>query len=335
MRVPWTSISSHDAVVEAKVKLVTMDDLDREQLSMLKSTFDAFDVDRKGYIEADMIGTVMDMLGTHVSADELDKIITEIDEDSNGEISFEEFANLAARFLVEDDEDTEAIQVELKGAFRLYDREGNGFITTDVLREILRELDEKLSEDDLDNIIDEIDTDGSGTVDWEVTTQYDADDKLPLDYQTYKKLGISKDQLKTLKSIFDSFDLEAKGEISVDMIGQILDMLGHRQSPEELAAVVKEIDEDGNGVMSFEEFANLAAKFLIEEEEDTEAILRELKDAFRLYDRDGLGYITVDLLRDILKELEPTLSPSDLNEMIKEIDTDNSGTVDWEGELFC
>lgn len=39
---------------------------------MLKSTFDAFDVDRKGYIEADMIGTIMDMLGTHVIAEELE-----------------------------------------------------------------------------------------------------------------------------------------------------------------------------------------------------------------------------------------------------------------------
>lgn len=48
----------------------------------------------------------------------------EIDEDGNGEVSFEEFAKLAARFLVEEDEDTEAIQLELKGAFRLYDREG-------------------------------------------------------------------------------------------------------------------------------------------------------------------------------------------------------------------
>lgn len=52
-------------------------------------------------------------------------------------------------------------------------------------------------------------------------------------------------------------------------------------------AIVKEIDEDGNGVMSFEEFAHLAARFLVEEEEDVEAILRELKDAFRLYDKDG------------------------------------------------
>lgn len=94
-------------------------------------------------------------------------IIDEIDEDGNGEVSFEEFANLAARFLIEEEEDTDAIQMELKGAFRLYDRDGNGFITTDVLREILRELDDKLSDNDLDNMIEEIDTDGSGTVDWD------------------------------------------------------------------------------------------------------------------------------------------------------------------------
>ena len=44
---------------------------------------------------------------------------------------------------------------------------GNGFITTDVLREILRELDDNLDSEELDNMIDEIDADGSGTVDWE------------------------------------------------------------------------------------------------------------------------------------------------------------------------
>ncbi|XP_030761812.1 troponin C, isoallergen Bla g 6.0201-like [Sitophilus oryzae] len=147
--------------------VVNMDDLDREQLLMLKSTFDAFDVEKKGFISTEMIGTILDMLGTQLIGNELESVICEIDEDGNGEVNFEEFANLAARFLVEDDEDTDAIQTELKGAFRLYDREGNGFITIEVLREILRELDENLSETDLDNMIEEIDTDGSGTVDWE------------------------------------------------------------------------------------------------------------------------------------------------------------------------
>ena len=60
-------------------------------------------------------------------------IIDEIDEDGNGEVSFEEFANLAARFLVEDDEDTDAIQQELKGAFRMYDREGTLFLIENLL----------------------------------------------------------------------------------------------------------------------------------------------------------------------------------------------------------
>lgn len=44
---------------------------------------------------------------------------------------------------------------------------GNGYIPTSSLREILRELDEQLTEDELDGLIQEIDTDGSGTVDFD------------------------------------------------------------------------------------------------------------------------------------------------------------------------
>ncbi len=42
-----------------------------------------------------------------------------------------------------------------------------GYISTDTLREILRELDNKLTEDDLSNIIEEVDEDGSGTLDFD------------------------------------------------------------------------------------------------------------------------------------------------------------------------
>ena len=44
---------------------------------------------------------------------------------------------------------------------------GNGFIPTSALKEILQELDPKLSNAELDGIIDEIDGDGSGTVDFQ------------------------------------------------------------------------------------------------------------------------------------------------------------------------
>lgn len=103
----------------------------------------------------------------------------------------------------------------------------------------------------------------------------------------YKPLRLINFLFSVLQQTFESFDLDKKGFIALDMIGQILDMLGIQQSGDELSAIIKEIDADGNGEMSFEEFAHLASKFLVEEEEDTEAILKELKDAFRLYDKEG------------------------------------------------
>ena len=44
---------------------------------------------------------------------------------------------------------------------------GNGFISTNTLKEILKELDGKLSDEDLENIIEEVDEDGSGTLDFD------------------------------------------------------------------------------------------------------------------------------------------------------------------------
>nr|CAD7595851.1 unnamed protein product [Timema genevievae] len=83
----------------------------------------------------------------------------------SGRLEFDEFITLAAKFIVE--EDAEAMEKELREAFRLYDKEGNGYIPTSCLREILRELDDQLTSDELDMMIEEIDSDGSGTVDFD------------------------------------------------------------------------------------------------------------------------------------------------------------------------
>ena len=44
---------------------------------------------------------------------------------------------------------------------------GNGYITTGTLKEILREIDSTLNEYNLDQIVDEVDEDGSGTIDFD------------------------------------------------------------------------------------------------------------------------------------------------------------------------
>lgn len=86
-----------------------------------------------------------------------------------------------------------------------------------------------------------------------------------------------------------------------------------------------------SGRLEFEEFVQLAAKFIVEE--DAEAMQKELREAFRLYDKQGNGYIPTTCLREILKELDDALTEQELDIMIEEIDSDRSGTVDFDGKL--
>merc|ERR1711936_450463 len=113
--------------------------LEPDQVKVLKGCFDGF-ADEDGAIPADNVGGILSMMGMKVKPTALKEIILE---------------------------DDEALKKELKEAFRIYDKDQQGYITTDTLKEILREIDNKLSEEDLDGIIEEVDEDGSGTLDFD------------------------------------------------------------------------------------------------------------------------------------------------------------------------
>merc|ERR1711862_619777 len=108
---------------------------------------------------------ILKSMGVDVNKTDMDNYASEVDEEETGKFSFSMFCQVAGKFMIEDDE--EQMKEELKEAFRIYDKEGQGFITNDVLKEILREIDPTLTEGDLDNIIEEVDEDGSGTMDFD------------------------------------------------------------------------------------------------------------------------------------------------------------------------
>jgi len=140
--------------------------LEHDEIKVLKICFNMFDTKDAGFLSADDLDDILRGMGFRPSKEELKEILEEIDEDGSGEIEFEEFCQLCAKFLIEEP-DEETMKHELKEAFRVYDKEANGFITTGVLREIIAELDTRLTKDDLDGIIEEIDEDGSGTMDFD------------------------------------------------------------------------------------------------------------------------------------------------------------------------
>merc|ERR1719438_466397 len=108
---------------------------------------------------------ILKSMDVECKKDDMDTYSVEVDEEETGKFTFMMFCQVAAKFMIEDDE--EQMKEELKEAFRIYDKEGQGFITNEVLKEILREIDSTLTENDLENIIEEVDEDGSGTMDFD------------------------------------------------------------------------------------------------------------------------------------------------------------------------
>merc|ERR1711994_763847 len=143
-------------------EILEMTGLDPDQVDSLKKGFDGFDKEG-GTINQTTMLMILKSMGVDVNKTDMDNYA--VDEEAAGKFNFTMFCQVAAKFMIEDDE--EQMKEELKEAFRIYDKEGQGFITNDVLKEILREIDSSLTEEDLDGIIEEVDEDGSGTMDFD------------------------------------------------------------------------------------------------------------------------------------------------------------------------
>merc|ERR1712242_322417 len=143
---------------------------------------------------------------------------------------------------------------------------------------------------------------------------------------------LAADEIKCLKTCFDLFDTKKVDFLSADDLGEIMRAMGFRPTEEELKDLLLEIDEDGSGEIEFAEFCQLCATFLVEDP-DMETMKRELKDAFRIYDKEGNGYITTETLRGLISELLAPLTEEELEGILEELDEDGSGSMDF--DEFC
>ena len=74
-----------------------MDQLTEEQFEALKRIFISFDQLGDGTIPTKDLGRVMNTLGHHLTDEETEKMIKEVDPDDNFEIDFEEFCELIVK----------------------------------------------------------------------------------------------------------------------------------------------------------------------------------------------------------------------------------------------
>ncbi|XP_006819032.1 calmodulin-like [Saccoglossus kowalevskii] len=133
-----------------------------EELAEFKEAFSMFDKNGDGAITREELGIVMRSLGMNPTEAELKDMISDVDENGNGTIEFNEFIEMMIRKKQELDPEE-----ELREAFKVFDRDGNGLISAAELRYVMVNLGEKLTDGEVDEMIREADIDGDGHVNYE------------------------------------------------------------------------------------------------------------------------------------------------------------------------
>lgn len=139
----------------------TLPDLSDYKIAEFKEAFNLFDKNNNGKISHVELGEIFRSVGKNPSEKDLREMIQEAEGGEGNELTYDKFIVLMRKKMI--DRDTED---ELVEAFRLLDTEGKGLINNKDLRQMLINLGETLTPDELDKIIEEADDDNDGYINY-------------------------------------------------------------------------------------------------------------------------------------------------------------------------
>merc|ERR1712010_185819 len=136
---------------------------------------------------------------------------------------------------------------------------------------------------------------------------------------------LTEEQMGEFKEAFSLFDKDGDGTITTKELGTVMRSLGQNPTEAELQDMINEVDADGSDTIDFPEFLNLMARKM----KDTDSE-EEIKEAFKVFDKDGNGFISAAELRHVMTNLGEKLTDEEVDEMIREADVDGDGQINYE-----
>ncbi|TYJ25341.1 hypothetical protein E1A91_A07G043300v1 [Gossypium mustelinum] len=150
--------------------------------------------------------------------------------------------------------------VELKRVFATFDKNGDGFITKQELRESLKNIRVLMTEKEVEDMVVKVDANGDGLIDFdEFCILCQTMDGGTDASGTRLKEDDGMNGEEELKEAFDVFDKDKDGLISFEELGSVLCSLGLKEGNklEDCKAMIRKVDIDGDGMVNFNEFKKM------------------------------------------------------------------------------
>ncbi|KAK3228559.1 hypothetical protein Dsin_000440 [Dipteronia sinensis] len=133
--------------------------------------------------------------------------------------------------------------------------------------------------------------------------------------------SLSEEEIAGLKEMFKMIDADNSGQITYEELKAGLKRVGANLKESEIYDLMQAADVDNSGTIDYGEFIAATLHLNKIERED------HLFAAFSYFDKDGSGYITPDELQQACEEFG--IEDVRLEEMIREVDQDNDGRIDY------
>ena len=133
--------------------------LTEDEIEEIKEAFDLFDTDGSGSIDPKELRAAMQSLGFEAKNQTIYQMITDLDKNKSGNIDFEEFLDMMTARM--SDKDT---REDIGKVFRLFDDDETGKITFKNLKRVAKELGENMTDEEIQEMIDEADRDGDNEI---------------------------------------------------------------------------------------------------------------------------------------------------------------------------
>ncbi|XP_071772679.1 calcium-binding protein 2 isoform X1 [Centroberyx gerrardi] len=135
------------------------------------------------------------------------------------------------------------------------------------------------------------------------------------------------EEIDELREAFVEFDKNKKGYISHKDLGECMRTMGYMPTEMELIELSQQIC---GGKVDFEDFVELMGPKMLAETADMIGV-KELRDAFKEFDSNGDGQISITELREAMKKLMgEQLTNREIDEILRDVDLNGDGLVDFE-----